>query len=183
MQEADVWRWRWLHDAARDLRLACRSLARQPGHAATVILTLVLGIGATTATFTVFDGVLLRPAPYPESDRLVQLFLRRPSGGAGRSFRTGQFTRDQFEGWRGSTRAFSHMALFGVRESTIVGRSGPVRLLGAPASFDFFAALQVAPALGRTFVPEDGQAGRGTGDRARSRCVDGPLRRRRSRSR
>lgn len=160
MQETDVWRWRWLDDAARDLRLACRSLARQPGHAATAILTLVLGIGATTATFTVFDGVLLRPAPYPESDRLVQLFLRRPSGGAGQSFRTGQFTRDQFEGWRGSTRAFSHMALFGMRESTVVGRSGPVRLLGAPVSPGFFAALQVAPALGRTFAPEDGQSGR-----------------------
>lgn len=155
-----VWRWRWLDDAARDLRVACRSLARQPGHAAAAMVTLVLGIGATTATFTVFNGVLLQPAPYPESDRLVQLFLHRPAGATGQSFRTGQFTREQFDGWHGATRAFSHMALFGMREATVRGRSGPVRLSGAPVSTDFFAVLGVAPALGRIFIPEDAQAGR-----------------------
>ena len=70
----DELRGAWLRDLGRDLRLACRSLARVPSFSVTAILTIGLGIGAAAAMFTVVDGVLLRPLPYPEADRIVQLF-------------------------------------------------------------------------------------------------------------
>ena len=70
----DELRGAWLRDFARDLRIAFRCLARVPSFSVTAILTIGLGIGAAAAMFTVVDGVLLRPLPYPEADRIVQLF-------------------------------------------------------------------------------------------------------------
>ena len=70
----DEMRGAWLRDFGRDLRIAFRGLARVPSFSVTAILTIGLGIGAAAAMFTVVDGVLLRPLPYPQSDRIVQLF-------------------------------------------------------------------------------------------------------------
>ena len=80
----DELRGAWLRDFGRDLRIACRSLARVPSFSVTAILTIGLGIGAAAAMFTVVDGVLLRPLPYPEADRIVQLFQIGDTGQARR---------------------------------------------------------------------------------------------------
>src|SRR6266700_6223270 len=73
-QTLDVWSWNWLESFARDLRLSLRTLRRTPGFTVIVILVMALGIGANVALFTVVRGVLLKPLPFQESDRLVMLF-------------------------------------------------------------------------------------------------------------
>src|SRR5688572_20389438 len=73
----DVWGWRWLEQLSQDLRFAIRTLRRNPGFTATVVLTLTLATGATTSIFSVVNGVLLRPLPFADPDRLVQIYGRR----------------------------------------------------------------------------------------------------------
>ena len=80
---ADEQRGAWLRDLGRDLRIACRSLVRVPAFSLTAILTIGLGIGAAAAMFSVIDGVLLRPLPYPDAERIVQLFQIGDSGRRG----------------------------------------------------------------------------------------------------
>ena len=74
----------WLDDLRRDISYAARSLGRNPGFTMAAVVTLALGIGATTAVFSVVDAVLLRPLPYPDSDRLVRIVERLPARGANR---------------------------------------------------------------------------------------------------
>ena len=75
-ESMDVWGWRWLEQLAQDLRFAVRTLRKSPGFAATVVLTLALATGATTSIFSVVNGVLLRPLPFTDPDRLVQIYGR-----------------------------------------------------------------------------------------------------------
>jgi hypothetical protein len=70
------WGWLWLEQLAQDLRFAFRMLRRSPGFTAVAVLTLAIGIGANTAIFSVVDGVLLHPLPYPASDRVAKVFMR-----------------------------------------------------------------------------------------------------------
>jgi len=77
----EVWQWPRLESFLADTRLAFRRLAKAPGFAATVLLTLAIGIGANTAVFSVVDGVLLRTLPYPNSDRLLSLCVQAPGAG------------------------------------------------------------------------------------------------------
>ncbi|MCY4029049.1 MAG: permease prefix domain 1-containing protein [Acidobacteria bacterium] len=93
----DVWGWRWLDDLARDVRHAVRGLRRSPGHAATVVVVLALGIGASTATFSVVYAVLLSPLPYPEPERIVSVR---------------GLTNVTFPGLRDDTQTFEHLAAY-----------------------------------------------------------------------
>src|SRR4249919_3633821 len=101
----------WLDDAQRDVTYAARGLARNPGFAAAAVVTLALGIGATTAVFSVVNAVLLRPLPYPDSDRLVRIVERLPARTANTPLgrRTGM-TWTEFSEWRGRTTTLSAMA-------------------------------------------------------------------------
>lgn len=73
-----VWQWPTLESILSDIRLALRRLRKSPGFAATVILTLAIGIGANTAVFSVINSILIKPLPYPGSDRLVAIWLAAP---------------------------------------------------------------------------------------------------------
>ena len=75
-ESVDVWGWRWLEQLAQDVRFAIRTLRKSPGFTATVVLTLTLATGATTSIFSVVNGVLLRPLPFADPDRLVQIYGR-----------------------------------------------------------------------------------------------------------
>ena len=138
----------------RDLRYAWRSLLRTPGFLAVTVATLGLGIGATTAIFSVVNGVLLRPLPYPRPDRIVQLWQVNKSGN------DVNFSEPNFNDVRDESRSFTALAEFlpAATVSVGIGRDA-VRARLATVSRDFFAILGVQPVLGRSFVAEEQREG------------------------
>ncbi len=135
-----------------DLRLALRALRRAPGFTLVALLTLGLGIGATTAIFSVAYGVLLKPLPYPEAERLVQ--LRRAGGGYESEY---LLTYPQFEFLREHGPGLTAAAAATPVGFNIVGQEGAVRATGLRVSHDYFRALGVPPQLGRAFTAEEDQ--------------------------
>jgi putative ABC transport system permease protein len=138
-------------DLTHDLRYALRSLAKAPGFAFIVLLTLALGIGANTAIFTVLNAVLLRPLPFPDSDRLVAL---RETFGQGFS---GSVAGPNVADWRNRSRSFSGILAFRASSRALVGDGQPEQVFTAMVSADFFRTLGVAPALGRGFAEGEDQ--------------------------
>src|SRR5947209_4837523 len=140
-----------------DLRYGFRILLKRPGFAAVAALTLALGIGANTAIFSVIDAVLLRPLPYPESDRLVMLWSTMRSQGIPTS---GSALPDYRE-WRDRSRSFEGLAGFYYGDFNLAGAGvEPERAQGARVTANLFQVLGVRPALGRGFLPEEEQFGR-----------------------
>jgi putative ABC transport system permease protein len=141
-----------------DVRYALRTLARNPGFAAIAVLTLALGIGATTAIFSVFNAVLLRPLPYAEPGRLVAIEEVVP--------RFAQFgpslpvTAWHFREWRKQSRAFEQFALVGNAAYTLTGGGDPLSLTGSRVSASLFPMLGIQAQLGRTFRENEDQPGR-----------------------
>jgi len=135
---------RFLEDAARDVRYALRSLARAPGFTLVAVVTLSLGIGATTAMFTLVDGVLLRPLPYPDSDRLVAIWERTDDG---RSVPASYYN---FADWRAASEGVEAMAAFtSTRPTTVLVESGGVRARVVRITADFFTVGGLEPTMGR----------------------------------
>ncbi len=129
------------------------NLRRDRGFTVVGILTLMLGIGATTAIFSVINGVLLRPLPYREPDRLFSVQEKGPGFGNPASY-------PDFEDWRAQNHVFTDMASYHSEDFTVTQRSGALHVLGAVASANLLSVLQVDPMLGRGFEPEDDQPGR-----------------------
>ncbi len=146
----DEMRGAWLGDFARDLRIAFRGLARVPSFSVTAILTIGLGIGAAVAMFTVVDGVLLRPLPYPDAGRIVQLFQINDKGRRGANV-----SEPNFLDWQAQTRGFAAMAETAVYPQTITGVGEPQSAPVARVSRDFFAVMGTRPAIGRGFLAEE----------------------------
>ncbi len=144
--------------ATEELRYAARALSRSPGFTATAVITLALGLGATTAIFSVVQAVLLRPLPYPDSGRIVQVFqmIERPA--VGTPLRAG-LTPDQFQIWRDQASAVSGIAVHGVRTFTLTGVTEAIRLNGAAVTPSLFPLLEITPLLGRTFEASEAQPG------------------------
>ena len=143
-----------MESAFRDLRYVTRALLRTPAFLILTVLTLALGIGATTAIFTVVDGVLLRPLPYPDADRIVQLWQVGTQGGRG------QVSDPNFEDWKSGGRGFDALAQVGGGGITSVsGAEEPVRVRAAVVSREFFDVMGVRPIRGRLFVAEEQQVG------------------------
>jgi len=128
-------------------------LVRNPGFTAVAVLTMALGIGATTAIFSVVYGVLLRPLPYSQPDRLVALHEVNDHGGLM------NFADPNFEDVRASSRAFDGVAEYAAWMQSVAGASEPTRTMVARVSRDFFPLLRVQPGLGRAFVQEDQRFG------------------------
>jgi predicted permease len=137
----------------QDLKYAMRGLAKNPGFSATVILTLALGIGATTAIFSVVYGVLLRPLPFPHSDRLLAIWELNHRGAYSR------LADPNFDDFRDQNHTFQEMAKYSNWIQSVVGPAGPARTGVAVVSRDFFKVLDVHPALGRSLAPEDAHPG------------------------
>ena len=127
-----------------------RVLGRNPGFAATAILTLALGISATTAIFSVIDTLMLEPLPFPTADRLVRIRSVVAATGFG-----GIASYPDFLDWRARNHVFEGMAVFRTNDFTLIGPREPLHLQGAVVSAQLFSLLGVTPALGRSFLPEE----------------------------
>lgn len=133
----------------QDTRYGVRMLLKQPGFTALAVLMLALGIGATTAIFSVVNAVLLHPLPYPQADRLVALSLNDSKGELGN---TGYAT---FVDWQARARSFEQLALIRPWSGTLTGQGEPENIQGLRVTPDYFKLLGVAPALGRDFRTEE----------------------------
>ena len=140
-----------LDSLGKDVRFAFRSLRRAPGFTATIVFTLALGIGASTAIFSIVRGVLLRPLPFVEPERLVRVWEVSPRGDDHNVVSIGNYVS-----WRDRARSFSaigaHSAPFGV---TLVEAGEPTRITTADLTPSVMQVLGARAALGRTFVPDD----------------------------
>ena len=137
----------------QDLRYALRGIRRTPGFAALIILTLALGIGANTAIFSVVNGVLLRPLPYKNSDRLVEV---RSSAG-NRRIRFGVSYPD-YQDLQKLTGSFAGVGAYTSDRFNLTGGGEPRELQAALVSPELFGVMQVPPLAGRTFAPDEARA-------------------------
>jgi putative ABC transport system permease protein len=154
-QTRAIWSLSWLESLARDLRFSLRTLRRTPGFTVIAILVMALGIGANVALFTVVRGVLLKPLPFHDPDRLVMLY---EAGSLGYdTTTTNVISGGMYAEWKKQNRSYSSLALAqGIR----VGLSGsggqlPEKLNSALFSWDMLRTLGVQPALGRDFTQSD----------------------------
>src|SRR5262245_876432 len=134
-----------------DLRIAIRNLTRVPGFALTFILTLGLGIGANTAIFSVINGVLLRPLPYPEADRIMR--LRQPQTAAG--IEDSAFSFPEVAHYRAQSKTIDQFVEFGDWTFNVLGRGDAHRATGGLVTANFFPMLGAQPLIGRMLVPAD----------------------------
>src|SRR6266566_5180341 len=131
----------------QDLRFAFRMLRKNPGFTAVAALTLALGIGANTAIFSIVNGVLLQPLPYPHPDQLVVVARTAP-----RFDHPVPVSGPNFLDWRARARQFHFLAGFDGRGFTVMFGNEPENILGAAVSPNFLSVLEVAPILGRNFL-------------------------------
>jgi putative ABC transport system permease protein len=139
---------------AHDLRYAIRRTRNSPGFSAVAIATIALAIGASTAMFSFVNGILLSPLPYPESDRIVRVLERVPTGGLN------AVSTLNYLDWASQSYVFESMAAEVGWRATLTGGAEPVVIRGArvsPSYFDIFAAK---PAVGRAFLPGEDQPGK-----------------------
>jgi putative ABC transport system permease protein len=140
----------------QDFRYAVRQLRKSPGFTLVALATLALGIGATTAIFSVIDGVLLQPLPFKSPDRLYTLWERNVKMG----YEQNPPAAANFRDWRERNRVFEQLAAFdSARKFNLAGNGNPERVDGAAVSPELFQLLRVSPLLGRTFTSDEGQLG------------------------
>ena len=141
----------------QDLRYGARMLLKNPGFTLVAIVTLALGIGANTAIFSVVNAVLLKPLPFYSPERLVALGQTDAKDRENPS----QFSFRNFADLREQTKAFERLAVYYNNSVTLTGQGEAVRLRAVVATADLFPLLGASPALGRTFLPEEDNAGGG----------------------
>ena len=147
----DMWTFRWMEALRQDVHYTLRAMRKSPGFTIVAALTLALGIGANTAIFSVVDAVILRPLPYPEPSRLVELWgnvKRAKVERRGTSY-------PDYADWRDQSKSFTAMAAFGSDTATLIGTGEPERITGEVVSQPYFDLLGMRPALGRVFRPEE----------------------------
>ncbi|HXN51571.1 MAG TPA: ABC transporter permease [Candidatus Acidoferrum sp.] len=152
----DMRKVNWLEDFLQDLRYAARMLRRNPGFAAVVVLTLALGIGANTAIFSVIDGILLRPLPYGDADRLVIVW----ENNLRRSYPQNVASPPNFLDWQTQNHVFSGMSCLSDLRGNLTGSGDPEQIVTQYVSANFFSILGVNPILGPGFTAENGEDGK-----------------------
>lgn len=149
----DLFSFRWVDDLARDLRYATRSLSRNPGFTCVAVLTLALGIGATTAMFSVVNGVLLDPLPYPDEERLVELVHEAPGLGVDTLFSSPAI----YFGYRDYNQTFEAVGHWDWDDSpvTVTGVGEPESVQGVEVTHEVLSILGADSTLGRGFTAQD----------------------------
>ncbi|HJR59252.1 MAG TPA: ABC transporter permease [Vicinamibacterales bacterium] len=149
-RETRRWRW-WMYAIRQDVQYAIRLLAKQPGITIIAVLTLALGIGANTAIFSAVNAVLLRPLPYPEPDRVMMLWEKRPAEGVFDNV----VSPADFLDWAQMQGAFESLAAIVPVATDLTGTGDPVRVFTGAVSPSFFDVFGTRPMLGRTFREDE----------------------------
>ncbi|MGA7555027.1 MAG: ABC transporter permease [Candidatus Acidiferrales bacterium] len=139
----------------QDLSYGARMLRRNPGFAAVAILTLAIGIGANVVIFSIVNGVLLKPLPFPDSGRVVTIW----ETDANRNITRGTASAAEFLDWRDMNHVFQDLSAWRALYFTITGNGEPEQVWGSQVSANFFRMLRISPILGRDFAAQDGQPG------------------------
>ncbi|MFZ0808790.1 MAG: ADOP family duplicated permease, partial [Candidatus Sulfotelmatobacter sp.] len=139
----------------QDLRYGLRMLVKSPAFTVVAVATLALGIGANTALFSVINGVLLSPLPFPQPDQLVTLHENKPN------FEGGSVSYPNFRDWRKDNHSFSSLALARTYAFSLTGAGEAEQVSGEFISSDFFSVLGVKPVIGRTFTEDEEPVGAG----------------------
>jgi putative ABC transport system permease protein len=139
----------------QDLRYSLRMLVKSPGFTVVAVIALTLGIGANTAIFSVINAVLLRPLPFDEPERLVNVWETRPQ----RGIKQNVVAYPNFADWRDQNDVFDRIAASYISDFTLTGDDNPERLQCGIVSSDLFPLLGAQPLVGRVFLPEDDKSG------------------------
>jgi predicted permease len=152
----EVWHWPAFESILADLKFAFRRLGKSPGFAATVLLTLAIGIGANTTVFSVVNGVLLKPLPYPDSEQLVSLWLNAPGAGGLANFSSGlQLSASMYFTFSEQNRSFQSMGIWTPSNASVTGVGEPEQVRTEMISDGLLQTLDVPPAVGRWFAQAD----------------------------
>ena len=152
----EAWQWPLIESIAADLRYTVRRLRKSPGFAITVLLTLAIGIGANTAVFSVVDGVLLKPLPYPDQDRLAALWLDAPGAPGLANFANGlQLSASLYTTFSEHNRTFESMGLWAPARMNVTGVAEPELVPAILVSGGVLETFAVPPAVGRWFDASD----------------------------
>ena len=150
----DVRSGRVFEELLQDLRYAIRTLARNPGFAGVAVLALAVGIGANTAMFSVVYGILLRPLPYADADRVAAVYMHfHPQNND-----LGTMCGADYLDWKTNNHAFEDPSAWSSRRMDLAGAGDPEQVLGASVTAGFFGTLRARPLLGRLFLPGEDQA-------------------------
>ena len=142
----------------QDLRYAARALRKSPGFTAIAALTLALGVGATTAIFSVVNAVMLRPLPFTEADRLVRIW----ESNVERGWPTFAVSHPNFLDWRSQSRAFESLAATNNAGFTWTSNGEAEVVLGLSVTATFLTTLKISPVLGRNFLGDEDRPGGNT---------------------
>src|SRR5262245_19533650 len=142
----------WWAEVAQDLAFAGRQMGRAPGFTAVTVLTLALGIGATTAIFSVLRAVVLQPLPFPDAERLHSVSTTWRGTPGGTSAGNYLYIRER-------QRSYEALAAVDFRPFNLSDGDVPERVLGASATYDYLPLLGLSPALGRTFTADEDAPG------------------------
>ncbi len=146
----EMWNWNSVETLLQDVRYSLRQLRRGPGFTIVAVLTLALGIGANTAIFSVVNAVVLRPLPYPHSERLVWIAEVIPA------IKAELASGGDYVDWKNQRRSLDEITAYDDRASfNLTGRGTPARVSGAQVTASFFATLGAGPHLGRGFTTEE----------------------------
>ena len=151
-QTRETWAGASFERLVQDVRYALRQLGRNPGFTSICILTLALGIGATTAIFSVVDSLLLRPLQYPNAPRIVRIWMTF----APRGMMEIPSSEPEFLEYRQS-QSFAHVAAFSVGTLALTGSGDPLHVAASWGTPDFFSVMGTAPFLGRVFTTDEQQ--------------------------
>jgi putative ABC transport system permease protein len=146
------WRTNMIAGLWQDLRFGARMLLKKPGFALIAVLTLALGIGLNAALFSVVNALILRPLPYSDPARLVQLWQHDRQGVA-----EAAVSNADFLAWRAQAQSFAHLTAHNVRTAALTTGEGAIEVAGVFVADNFFATLGVPLQLGRAFAPEETQ--------------------------
>ena len=142
-----------MHGLIQDTRFAVRHLSKSPGFISVAVLTLALGIGANTALFSIVNGVLLNPLPFPQADQLIALGENKPN------FENGSISYPNFRDWKKQNRTLSSIAVARPYSFNLLNTGEAEQVSGEFVSSDFFSLLGVQPLAGRTFIAGEDEIG------------------------